>query len=819
MHNAATCPTCHASALTRNHYFTGKLMVERDFTDEQHYFRERLRLHNQRLHGSGAVCGLLVTQHPNPACQDRFVIVEPGSAIDCCGDDILVTAEDTIDLWSYPAVKELYDHPDEKDHVLQIAICYRECPTEEIPVLYDDCACDDSQCAPNRILESYSIDVIVDPELPPASFGQPSLTRDGTIGIAAPIAVALDENGGHVYVLSTSAVYQVDASTHAILASFSLGRTGLAMEISADGSELFVFVAPAAPGQDGEIWTFDTANLAAGTTDGSPVAGSGGDTPMLAVTPSSDLVAAYPSGLVVLWKAADPASTPSENLSLASGITSVVASSDGTKAWLARATDTLETLDLTVAGLAPQSLQVIGTVMSMLAVLQSTLPDKLAAGDPSAKLYVIDPALPSGSSPLATAALAAAPVHIVGAPGGGWAYVLETNDSVEVIDIARLLQNLPVTPLPPFLVGPHVDSLVITDSGQTLYVPYFGNDPDGVDGGVAVIGISDTACCAPLHEVRPCPDCGNADCIVLATIRAYRPGHKILDLADPPPSAADDAANKISRIDNLDGRKILASTETLQEVIECICAHGGSGSMPGPQGPPGPPGAPGETGPQGPAGSQGPQGNPGPQGDPGAPGPGLSTGITRIVATSWLHGRNGGPVPIVGLPGTEEGLGIVIGFSHPVSLVVGPSAFAKRNRRNIFQVEAPHMKEGTDPKLFLCTCRLVGEIVPVKYNTDPGNAGLITDATVVGQFPAQGVAFFAPRVFWDELARAQVDELWVRLYGELVLDENKNPIAADFNRALFPSGDIRMGALPPVNPDTLFGVPGGHFDSWFYLKG
>src|SRR5262249_51255798 len=99
---------------------------------------------------------------------DRYVVLAPGSAVDCCGDDILVAAEDTIDLQAFPAVKALFDHPDKDDHVLQISICYRECPTEDIPVLYDDCGCDDSQCAPNRILESYVIDVPADPVTPPA---------------------------------------------------------------------------------------------------------------------------------------------------------------------------------------------------------------------------------------------------------------------------------------------------------------------------------------------------------------------------------------------------------------------------------------------------------------------------------------------------------------------------------------------------------------------------------------------------------------------------------------------------------------------------
>ena len=175
--HASSCPSCTTTALTRNNYFTGKLMVERDFTDEQRYFLERLRLHNQRLHGEGVACGLQIRQHENPACQDRYVVLEPGSAIDCCGHDILVVDKDTIDLRCFQAVQALYDKPDQKDHVLQFAICYRECPTEEIPVLYDECGCDDSQCAPNRILESYTIDVKVDPPPDVEDFETPRLAK------------------------------------------------------------------------------------------------------------------------------------------------------------------------------------------------------------------------------------------------------------------------------------------------------------------------------------------------------------------------------------------------------------------------------------------------------------------------------------------------------------------------------------------------------------------------------------------------------------------------------------------------------------------
>lgn len=168
------CPTCEIETFTRNHYFTGKLLVERDFTDEQRYYRDKLRHHHQRLHGCGVVCGLKVKEHPDPACRDRFVCIEPGTAVDCCGREIMVREEECIDITQTEAIRDLKkrmekekDDPDcQTSHALQICLRYRECHTEDIPVLYDECGCDDTQCAPNRILESYAIDIIVNPKEP-----------------------------------------------------------------------------------------------------------------------------------------------------------------------------------------------------------------------------------------------------------------------------------------------------------------------------------------------------------------------------------------------------------------------------------------------------------------------------------------------------------------------------------------------------------------------------------------------------------------------------------------------------------------------------
>ena len=162
-HTPECCRTCDFGTFKRNAYWMGKLMLPRDFIDEQRYFMDKLRHHTVRLHGWGVVCGLLVVPHETEACRSRFVCVTPGFAVDCCGHDIILPEQDCIDLMAVLEIQALKGKGDSEKHTLQICIRYRECPTEEVPVIYDDCGCETDRCAPNRILESYELRVLVDP--------------------------------------------------------------------------------------------------------------------------------------------------------------------------------------------------------------------------------------------------------------------------------------------------------------------------------------------------------------------------------------------------------------------------------------------------------------------------------------------------------------------------------------------------------------------------------------------------------------------------------------------------------------------------------
>jgi hypothetical protein len=87
---------CETPASCRNKYYRGKLLTDRDFSDEQQYHRDKLRLHTRLLHGWGVVCGLAVKPHPH--CPQLRLVIEEGLAIDCCGHEIRVLKDAYVDL-------------------------------------------------------------------------------------------------------------------------------------------------------------------------------------------------------------------------------------------------------------------------------------------------------------------------------------------------------------------------------------------------------------------------------------------------------------------------------------------------------------------------------------------------------------------------------------------------------------------------------------------------------------------------------------------------------------------------------------------------
>lgn len=73
------------SQIDRVHFFEGKLLTVADLKQEQDYLVARFRRHNRFLHGWGIVAGLTVSTEGNTS-----ITVEPGLAIDCAGNELVL---------------------------------------------------------------------------------------------------------------------------------------------------------------------------------------------------------------------------------------------------------------------------------------------------------------------------------------------------------------------------------------------------------------------------------------------------------------------------------------------------------------------------------------------------------------------------------------------------------------------------------------------------------------------------------------------------------------------------------------------------------
>jgi hypothetical protein len=91
----AGCAICQTQFYVRPQFFAGQLLTEDDLQSLEDYVLAKNRLHNRRLFGEGVVCGFQVLCHP---CGDGRVVVQPGYALDCCGNDIELSCKVELDI-------------------------------------------------------------------------------------------------------------------------------------------------------------------------------------------------------------------------------------------------------------------------------------------------------------------------------------------------------------------------------------------------------------------------------------------------------------------------------------------------------------------------------------------------------------------------------------------------------------------------------------------------------------------------------------------------------------------------------------------------
>jgi len=155
------CPNnklCEYNRFKRDRYFHGMLMTDRDFSEEQKYHIEKRKLHNRMLHGWGVVCGLGIKP---TVPESSKVIITPGMALDCLGNEILVCDDFEVDFGNVCSGTEVKGLCEEtggtKDCTRYVCIKYSEISTDPIPVYTPGGGCEERVCDHSRIREGFCV--------------------------------------------------------------------------------------------------------------------------------------------------------------------------------------------------------------------------------------------------------------------------------------------------------------------------------------------------------------------------------------------------------------------------------------------------------------------------------------------------------------------------------------------------------------------------------------------------------------------------------------------------------------------------------------
>ena len=149
--------------LARLRYFHGQPLGALDLRREQSYHREKAKLHNRLHHGWGFVCGLdiaIAPGKPKDECDKdptvAEVIVMPGAALDCLGNEIVVRHPRPVYIDRLLDQREL-ERLTKQPATVYLTLCFHETPIDPMrPLLTGGCE-PTPDCEHGRILESYRV--------------------------------------------------------------------------------------------------------------------------------------------------------------------------------------------------------------------------------------------------------------------------------------------------------------------------------------------------------------------------------------------------------------------------------------------------------------------------------------------------------------------------------------------------------------------------------------------------------------------------------------------------------------------------------------
>ena len=138
------------------------VLGEDDFTQEFVYLSGRDQWLARDLLGYGTVCGLRLTV--DATSQGPRVAVEPGTAVSPQGQMIRVTLAQCAYLnnWLAANKQAVIDRLGALPGgmvTLYVVLCYRDCPTDQVPIPGEPCRSEDDMMAPSRLKDDFTLEL------------------------------------------------------------------------------------------------------------------------------------------------------------------------------------------------------------------------------------------------------------------------------------------------------------------------------------------------------------------------------------------------------------------------------------------------------------------------------------------------------------------------------------------------------------------------------------------------------------------------------------------------------------------------------------
>ncbi len=170
------CLSAMGTSLEKTRFFPRQLITPDDLTQDQVYFREKLRRHNRLVHGWGIVCGCEVVPEKDEKQEEKAwgVTITPGYALGPYGDEIVLERPVNFDLrienldgYTVGPCGEQLDPWCSEVKVSRtpgvpyyVAVCYTESMTRAVQVQGPTCGCVASDCAYSRVRDGFAVKVL-----------------------------------------------------------------------------------------------------------------------------------------------------------------------------------------------------------------------------------------------------------------------------------------------------------------------------------------------------------------------------------------------------------------------------------------------------------------------------------------------------------------------------------------------------------------------------------------------------------------------------------------------------------------------------------